>query len=137
MTVNRAPVIRVKRELLPVLWVQLKAVHSTSWCRLVLIREKGQKLIIFIVKYCNWLPCAHSACRQAKQKYYFNYLHFFTGDVLVLRPKKFFLSLLLHADSLFPKAVQGKSSYPHDCYLLRSKALQTWNIFSSVTANLV
>ena len=31
-----------------VLWVQLKAVYSTFWCRLVLIRERNQKLIILI-----------------------------------------------------------------------------------------
>ena len=49
MTVlNRASAISVKRETLPVLWVQLKAVYSTSWCNLVLIRERKQKLIIFI-----------------------------------------------------------------------------------------
>ena len=41
MTVNRAFAISV-------LWVQLKAVYSTSWCRLVLIRERNQKLIILI-----------------------------------------------------------------------------------------
>ena len=49
--------------------------------------------------------------------------------------KFYFWSLPFHAGSLFPKAVCGKSSYPHDCYFLRSKALQTWNILSSVTAN--
>ena len=27
------------------LWVQSKAVYSTSWCRLVLIRERKQELI--------------------------------------------------------------------------------------------
>ena len=41
MTVNRAFAIGV-------LWVQLKAVCSTSWCRLVLIRERNQRLIILI-----------------------------------------------------------------------------------------
>ena len=41
ITVNRASAISV-------LWVQLKAVCSASWCRLVLIRGKKQKLIIFI-----------------------------------------------------------------------------------------
>ena len=34
--------------------------------------------------------------------------------------KFYFWSLPLHADGLFPKAVRGKSSYPHDCYFLRS-----------------
>ena len=48
MTVNRASATSVKRELLPVLWVQLKSVYSLSWCRLVLIRERKHKLIIFI-----------------------------------------------------------------------------------------
>ena len=41
MTVNRTIAISV-------LWVQLKAVYSTSWCRLVLISERNQKLIILI-----------------------------------------------------------------------------------------
>ena len=41
MTLNRALAISV-------LWVQLKAVYSTSWCRLVLVRERNQKLIILI-----------------------------------------------------------------------------------------
>ena len=35
MTENRACAIGVKRELLAVLWAQLKAVYSTSWRRLV------------------------------------------------------------------------------------------------------
>ena len=48
MTINRVSAINAKRKLLPVLWVQLKTVYSTSWFRLVLIREKKQKLIIFI-----------------------------------------------------------------------------------------
>ena len=48
ITVNRASAIRVKFELFPVLWIQLKAVYSTSFCRLVLIRERKQKVIIFI-----------------------------------------------------------------------------------------
>ena len=48
--------------------------------------------------------------------------------------KFYFWSRPLHADSFSPKAVCGKSSYPYDCYFLWSKALQTWNIFSSVTA---
>ena len=39
MTVSRAFAISV-------LWVESKAVYSTSWCRLVLIRERNQKLII-------------------------------------------------------------------------------------------
>ena len=52
-TVNRAFAISV-------LWLQSKAVYSTSWCCLVLIREKNQKLIILIhtfkfdqLKHCN------------------------------------------------------------------------------------
>ena len=56
-----------------VLQLQLKAVYLTSWCRLVLIREINQKLIILIhvltidqLKHCNWHFCMHSACRQAK-----------------------------------------------------------------------
>ena len=48
IVLNRASAISIKRELLPVLWVQLKAVYSMSWCHLVLIRERKQKLIIFI-----------------------------------------------------------------------------------------
>ena len=48
MTINRVSAISVKRKLLSVLWVQLKPVYPTSWCRLVLIRERKQKLIIFI-----------------------------------------------------------------------------------------
>ena len=66
MTVNIAFAISV-------LWVQLKAVYTSSWYHLVLIRERNQKLIILIhtltidqLKHCNWLPCAHSAWRQAK-----------------------------------------------------------------------
>ena len=48
MTVlKRAYAISVKRELLPILWVQLKAVYSTSRLR-ALIRGRKQKLIIFI-----------------------------------------------------------------------------------------
>ena len=44
MTVlNRASAVSVKRELLPVLWVQLKAVYSMFWSRLVLARERKQK----------------------------------------------------------------------------------------------
>ena len=46
-----------------------------------LIRERKQKvnylysyLSDWPVKACNWLPCAYSVCRQAKSKYYFNYL---------------------------------------------------------------
>ena len=42
MTVNKASVICVERELVAVLWVQLKAVYSSSWCHLVLIREKSR-----------------------------------------------------------------------------------------------
>ena len=48
MTVNRESATSVKHELLPVLWVQLKAVYSMPWCRLVLVRERKHKLIIFI-----------------------------------------------------------------------------------------
>ena len=84
MTVNRALAISV-------LWVQLKAVYSTSWCRLVLIRERNQKLIILIYtlmidklkKYYSWLPCAFSL-QAGKIKYYLNYLDFFTSNVLFL-----------------------------------------------------
>ena len=42
MTVDRASAISVKRELLSVLRVLLKAVYSTSWCCLALIREKSR-----------------------------------------------------------------------------------------------
>ena len=69
MTVNRASAISV-------LWVQLKAVCSTSWCCLVLIRERNQKLIILThtchtltidqLKHRNWLPCANSAGMQKR-----------------------------------------------------------------------
>ena len=45
---SRVSAISVKRKLLPVLWVQLKAVYSTSWCHLVLFRERRQKVIMFI-----------------------------------------------------------------------------------------
>ena len=67
MTVNRTSAIRVNCELLPVLWVYI--VKSSLFNVLVLPssdKRKKQKLIIFIVKHCNWLPCAQSACRQAK-----------------------------------------------------------------------
>ena len=47
----------------------------------------------------------------------------------------YFQSLPLYTDSLFAKAVGGKSSNLYDYYFLRSKALQTWNIFSSVTVH--
>ena len=86
MTVNRASAISV-------LGVQLKVIYSASWCRLVSIRETNQKLIILILtltidqlklKHCNWLFCANSACRQAKKEDNFNYLDFFTGNVLFL-----------------------------------------------------
>ena len=49
MTVlKRAYAISIKHELLQVLWVQLKAVYSTSRSRPALIRKRKQKLIIFI-----------------------------------------------------------------------------------------
>ena len=50
--------------------------------------------------------------------------------------KLYFRSLPLYTDSIFPKAMCGKSPNPYDCYLLLSKALQTRNIFSSLTVNL-
>ena len=48
MTVNRVSAISVKRKLPAVVWVQLEAVYSTPLCRLVSIKERKQKLIIFI-----------------------------------------------------------------------------------------
>ena len=47
-SINRVSAISIKRKLLPVLWVQLKAVYSAPWCCLVLIRERKQKLFMFI-----------------------------------------------------------------------------------------
>ena len=41
MTVNKVSATNVKCELPPVLWVRPKAVYSTSWRSLVLIREKS------------------------------------------------------------------------------------------------
>ena len=55
--------------------IALKAIYSTSWCRLVLIKDKAET---------SYLHC-----------YYFNYLHFFTSDVLFMT--SLFLSHPLHA----------------------------------------
>ena len=73
----------------------------------------------YLSKQCNWCPCALAANRQAKLKYYFNYLDFLTGNV----QNFIFLSLPLYTDCLFSKTVGEKSLNPYDCYLSRSKAL--------------
>ena len=109
-TVNRASAISLKRELLPVLWVQLKAVYSASWCRLLLNKRKKQKLNIFIVKHCNWLPCAHSACRQAgKIEILFQLSWLFHRWCTPLMTKYYFWSLPL-LTALFQKLCVGS---PH------------------------
>ena len=87
----------------------------------------------YLSKQCNWYLCALSACRQAKLKYYFNYLDFLTGNVLFYDKILFSESSSLYTDCLFPKPVREKSLNPYECYLSRSKALQTRNIISSIT----
>ena len=95
--------------------------HLLGCDTIVLIRERKQKLIIFIHTEANsaiGVP-VHS---QAKLKYYFNYFDFLTGNVLFMT-KFYFRSLTLSTDCLFPKTVRGKSSDPYECYLSRSKTL--------------
>ena len=122
MTVNRAVAISV-------LWVQLKAVYSTSWGRLVLIRERNQKLLILMhtltidqLKHCNWLPCAtQPAGRQNRN---------IISIIVTFSPVMYsFYDKILFPESSslfklpFSESCTWKFSNSHDCYFFMVKAL--------------
>ena len=117
MTANRASAISVKRELLPVLWVQLKTVYSTSLVPLSFDQRKKAETnylhtsAIDQLRHCNWFLCAHSACRQANGNLILIILTFFASNVLFMT-KFYSQNLPLYTDSLLPKAVREKSSNP-------------------------
>ena len=101
MTVNRAFAISV-------LWVHLKAVYSISWCHLVLIRERNQKLIILIytltidqLKVLQLAsPCTQSAGRQNRNIILI--ILTFSPAMYSFMAKFYFRSLPLYTNSLFP-----------------------------------
>ena len=113
MKLNRAFAISV-------LWVQLKAVYSTSWCCIVLIRERNQKLIILIytsmIDQLKVLQLA-SLCTQPagwQNRNFISIILTFSWVMYFFMTKFYFQSLPLYIDGLFP--VHGKSSNLHDCY---------------------
>ena len=111
MTVNRVSANSVKRELLPVLLVQFKAVYSTSGCRL----NKAETNYL----HCKALQLV-SLCSLSlptnEPEILFQLSWLFHWQCTLFMTKFYFLSLPLFTDSLFSKAVRGKSSNPYDRY---------------------
>ena len=134
MTVNRASAISVKRELLPVLWVQLKAVVFNVLVPPSFEKRKKAKTNYLLCKALQLDSLVHNQPAGRQNRNIISIILTFSPAMYSFYDKILFWSRPLHADSFSPKAVRGKSSYPHDCYFLRSKTLQTWNIFSSAPA---
>ena len=133
MTINRASAISVKRELLPVLSVQLKAVVFNVQAPHSFEKRKKAETNYLLCKALELASLCTISLQAGNIEILLQLSWLFHRRCALFMTKFYFWSRPLHADSFSPKAVRGKSSYPHDCSFLRSKALQTWNIFSSVT----
>ena len=122
MTVNRASAISVKRELLPVLWVQLKAVVFNVLVPPSFEKRKKAQTSYLLCKALQLASLCTISLQAGKIKILFQLSWHFHRRCTLFMTKFYFWSRPLHADSFSPKAVHGKSSYLHDCYFLWSKA---------------